>query len=282
MSIFKINRLQALIFNYFTAFFLGILFSDTALKELLKVSSESWFLASLVLGILFILVFSLMAKTTQTHGVGVVSVASKMSLSLPVLFVFLVYKEPITFYKVLGFIFALVAVFLISYTKPKSAGTNLVTKSSKWTYLLPLWVFLGSGIIETSIKYIQEEMLTKSDVASFSAFVFFSAAITGVIVRVFKIISNPKDIQLSGSVSKSLIGGICLGVPNFFSIYFFIQALQSNVLSGAGVFIINNVSIVVVATVLGIILFNETFELKNKIGILLALLSITLIFVEAT
>lgn len=275
--------MQALIFNYITAFVLGITLTETALNELQNVPNEPWFIASLLLGVLFILVFSLMAKTTQTHGVGVVSVASKMSLSLPVLFVFLVYKEPVTFYKILGFILALAAVFLISYTKPKTVGTNLATKSSKWMYLLPLWVFLGSGIIETSIKYIQEEMLTNSSVASFSAFVFFSAATTGVLIRLSELLRGQSNRKLlSKQVTKSLIGGICLGVPNFFSVYFFIQALQSNILTSAGVFIINNVSIVVIATFLGIILFNEKFELKNKIGIMLALLSICLIFVEAT
>lgn len=275
--------MQALIFNYITAFVLGITLTETALNELQNVPNEPWFIASLLLGVLFILVFSLMAKTTQTHGVGVVSVASKMSLSLPVLFVFLVYKEPVTFYKILGFVLALAAVFLISYTKPKTVGTNLATKSSKWVYLLPLWVFLGSGIIETSIKYIQEEMLTNSSVASFSAFVFFSAATTGVLIRLSELLRGQSNRKLlSKQVTKSLVGGICLGVPNFFSVYFFIQALQSNILSSAGVFIINNVSIVVIATFLGIILFNEKFELKNKIGIMLALLSICLIFVEAT
>ncbi len=275
--------MQALIFNYITAFVLGITLTETALNELQNVPNEPWFIASLLLGVLFILVFSLMAKTTQTHGVGVVSVASKMSLSLPVLFVFLVYKEPVTFYKILGFVLALAAVFLISYTKPKTVGTNLATKSSKWVYLLPLWVFLGSGIIETSIKYIQEEMLTNSSVASFSAFVFFSAATTGILIRLSELLRGQSNRKLlSKQVTKSLVGGICLGVPNFFSVYFFIQALQSNILSSAGVFIINNVSIVVVATFLGIILFNEKFELKNKIGIMLALLSICLIFVEAT
>jgi drug/metabolite transporter (DMT)-like permease len=278
LDLFKVDTLQALIVNYFTAFFLGLLFTNLKLNELSAVVEAPWIWASLLLGVLFIFVFSLMVKTTQTHGVGVVSVASKMSLSIPVLFVFMFYGEPFTILKIVGFILALSAVFLISYTR-KSKVSKASLSSHKLVFLLPLWVFLGSGVIETSLKYIEEEMLSTAEVGLFSAVVFLVAGCSGLLISwigSFKrhTKKKPKDLL------KNIVSGICLGVPNFFSVYFFILALKSKLLSSAGVFIINNVSIVVIATILGIILFKEKFEFKNKLGVGLAILSICLIFIE--
>lgn len=278
LDLFKVDTLHALIVNYFTAFFLGLLFTQVQLNELSTIVEAPWMWASLVLGVLFIFVFSFMVKTTQTHGVGVVSVASKMSLSIPVLFVFMFYGEPITTLKILGFIMALIAVFLISYTKKKKLSNPSVS-SHKLSFLLPLWVFLGSGVIETSLKYIEEEMLTTSEVGIFSAFVFLVAGCSGLLISWVSSLKR-KAKKTTRGLLKSFVGGVCLGVPNFFSVYFFILALKSKLLSSAGVFIINNVSVVVVATILGIILFKEKFEFKNKLGVGLAILSICLIFIE--
>jgi uncharacterized membrane protein len=76
---------------------------------------------------------------------------------------------------------------------------------------------------------------------------------------------------------NSIIGGIALGVPNYFSIYFLLGALQNNVLNSASVFTINNVAIVMLSTLLGIVLFREELSVKNWVGITLAVFSIILV-----
>ena len=76
---------------------------------------------------------------------------------------------------------------------------------------------------------------------------------------------------------KNLIAGIILGVPNYYSILFLIKALQIKGFESSTLFTINNVGIVVVSTIVGLILFKEKFSLKNKIGILLAITGIVLV-----
>ena len=76
---------------------------------------------------------------------------------------------------------------------------------------------------------------------------------------------------------KNVLGGICLGVPNYFSIYFLLKALQHPMLTSASVFTINNVAIVMLSTLLGILLFKEVLSLKNWLGIGLAIISIVLV-----
>ena len=76
---------------------------------------------------------------------------------------------------------------------------------------------------------------------------------------------------------KNILGGIALGIPNFFSIYFLVMALRSEGFESSSIFTINNVAIVLVSTVLGIALFREKLILKNWIGIALAIISILLV-----
>jgi len=73
------------------------------------------------------------------------------------------------------------------------------------------------------------------------------------------------------------LGGFLLGIPNYFSIYFFILALRIDGLDSSSIFIINNVSIVLLSTLLGIVCFKEKISPKNWIGIGIAILSILLI-----
>lgn len=226
---------------------------------------ESWFLGTIFLGILFIIVFNLMAKTSQDVGVSVASVATKMSLVIPVVFGVLVYKEELGTLKIIGIILALAAVYFASIKEK-----YITIKRS--SLLLPISVFLGSGIIDTAIKYVQEIHIEENKFPLFSATVFGSAAAVGIIFIIMKSAKTPIKPN-----HKNILGGIALGVPNYFSVYFLLRALQHPSLNSASVFTINNVSIVMLSTLLGILLFKEQISLKNWGGIALAVISIILV-----
>jgi len=160
---------------------------------------------------------------------------------------------------------ALAAVYFASL----KATVGELKKSS---LLLPALVFLGSGSIDVSLNYFRDAHIAKEDFAVFSATIFASAALIGLLVILIKSVQQPLRINY-----KNTIGGICLGVPNFFSIYFLLRALGSETLNSATVFTLNNVSIVLLSTLLGILLFKEKLMLKNWFGIGLAIISIILI-----
>ena len=82
-SRFKVNTLQAIVVNYFVACGTGLLLYDGEIV-LQKIPEYPWFLYALALGSLFIGIFNLMAWTTQRSGLSVVSVATKMSVVVPV------------------------------------------------------------------------------------------------------------------------------------------------------------------------------------------------------
>lgn len=261
---YKVETLYAIIANYVVACIVGLLYYQGEIS-VVDIPQKPWFWGTFSLGLLFILVFNLMAAASQRNGVAVASVATKMSFVLPVLFGVYVYQEQLSAIKVLGMILALAAVYFAS-AKDKSAS---ISKSS---LLLPILVFIGSGLIDTSLKYIQESYIDEKEFAIFSSTVFASAAIIGIVFILLQTIKKPLKVNF-----RNILGGIVLGVPNYFSIYFLLRALQNDTLNSASIFTINNVAIVMFSTLLGIVLFREKISVKNWGGIILAVISILLV-----
>lgn len=261
---YKIQTFYAIITNYVVACIVGLLlYKGTIAVE--TIPKKPWFWGTFALGALFIIVFNLIAATAQRNGVSVASVATKMSLVIPVIVGVTVYKEELGPIKVIGIVFALAAVYFASIKK--TYGTV-----SKTSFLLPALVFLGSGFIDISINYFREAHIVQEDFAIFSATVFAAAATVGLVTIIVKSFNVSLKINL-----RNILGGICLGIPNFFSIYFLLRALGNENLNSATVFTINNVAIVMCSTLLGIILFKERLIPKNWLGIGLAIVSIILV-----
>ena len=75
-SRFEINTLQALVVNYFTAFIIGLFFTEVDF-DYNHIIEKQWYPGSFMLGFLFIGVFYATAITSQRNGLSVASVASK-------------------------------------------------------------------------------------------------------------------------------------------------------------------------------------------------------------
>ncbi|MGI9553091.1 MAG: EamA family transporter, partial [Aurantibacter sp.] len=214
-AVYKIETFYAIITNYVVACLCGFYFYNGKVI-ISEIPQKDWFWGTLALGVLFIVVFNLTAATAQKVGVSVASVAMKMSLIIPVIFGVAVYHEKLGPLKILGIILALVAVYFASY-KEKSV------KVQNATLLLPLLVFLGSGIIDTSIKFIQETYIAEVEYPIFSATVFAAAALAGLVLILLKSFKKSLKINL-----RNIAGGMTLGVVNYFSIYFLLRALQTD------------------------------------------------------
>lgn len=260
----KIQTFYAIIINYITACLVGILFYKKPI-QLYEIPKNDWFYGTLFLGVLFILVFNLMAKTSQRLGVSVASVATKMSFVIPVILGLILYNEKLSFFKTSGVVLAMAAVYFASV---KDAPRAIQKRS----FLLPVMVFLGSGIIDASIKYMEENHVSTNEFPIFSATVFGVAACTGILFILLRSFDKPLKLNF-----KNVLGGVALGIPNYFSIFFLLRALQNEALNSASIFTINNVAIVMFSTLLGIVLFKEKISTKNWSGIALAVISIMLV-----
>lgn len=265
---FKIPTLQGIVVNYFVAgttalFFVG---EDYTIKE---VVSADYFPVSLMLGALFISIFYLISLTAQKINIAVASVANKMSVVMPVIVAFVLYGDNVTLLKVLAIILALASVFLTTKSDNKGAAKN------KSLMILPVLVFFGSGIIDTLVNYANKRLIhTPKEDALFTGFGFYIAGCIGIIWLGYMFIFRKEKF-----VPKSIIAGIILGIPNFFSIYFILKALSSNVLESSQLYPMANVFIVILSSLAGVILFKEKLSKINAVGILLSVVSIALIMI---
>ncbi len=266
-KLFKVYRVQtmyAIIVNYAVACAVGFLFFDGDVS-ILQVVNKPWLPYTMALGLLFILVFNVTAKTAQQLGVSVASVASKMSLVIPVIFGIILYNEYLSLLTIIGILLALAAVY---FTSLKNDSLVIKLESLR----LPLLLFIGSGLVDASIKFFQEKLVAPSDFALFTATVFGSAALFGVMSILLMWFKTPLKVNY-----RNLLAGVALGIPNYFTIFFLLRALKYEGLNSASIFTVINVAVVLLSTLLGILFFKEKLSLKNWGGIALAVLSIILV-----
>lgn len=265
-----LNTFQAIVFNYITCVLTGFIFlGDRQIIANLKFT-DHWVIIGLILGMVFISTFYLMALTTQRFTMTVSSIASKMSLIIPVLISLLilnVQSKDYSIFNYIGMTLAIPAIFFSSYKKKGVEGTNF----SGLSILLPLSVFVLGGLIDSTINYTSFHYLNEATEPLFPTIIFSSATIVGVVL----LIVRKKKIQL-----KNIIGGVILGVVNYFSIYFLIRSLTYFNNDGAVVYPLLNVGVILVSALFSIFIFKEHLSKLNRNGLLLAILCIILISLE--
>ena len=267
---YDVNTFAAIIINYITAAVTGILFLETEynFKDVLH---ANWLTICIPLGLLFITIFYLISQTAQRISISTASVANKMSVAMPILFSVIFLNQHLTILKIIGVILALVAVYFSTKTiKSEKASSKLL-----W---LPISVFFGSGLIDIAINAANAFYTTSpNDSALFSITTFLSAFCFGLIILLFQFFVTKKQIFQSVFKLKNIIGGIALGIPNYFSIYFIFKSLHSHVLDSAQLFPILNLSNVALSAIVAWLLFKEKLSSINIIGIFMAVIAIILI-----
>lgn len=266
---FDIKTFPAIITNYGVCVITGTLYTGFSQVSTEADTSAPWFYSAMALGVVFVSTFYLMAKTTQERGVSVATVASKMSLAIPVVFSLFILKlgtNNLDAWNYLGIVLAFVAIILVSRKK----GTNLQEKQPMTLkYIaLPLGVFLLGGVIDTSLNYVNHHYISEATEAVFPIFIFGFAFIFGIIFAIIKKVKFR---------AKDILGGIYLGIPNYFSIYLQLKALSAFDNNGAILYPSLNIGIIVVSTLAAILFFKEKLSRINMIGVSLAVVVIFLL-----
>lgn len=261
---FGVNTLQGIVVNYVTAGSLGLLLGGIPVS-FSSVLHTNWIWIPPVLGMLFISVFFLIARTAQTMGVSVATVANKMSVVMPVAAALIFYHEHFSIIQVIGMALTLVAVYLTAMPA-KSEGPKAENK-----FWLPALVFIGSGIIDSLVNEAKHKVSDEL-LSFFISLCFLSAFVIGISIVTGRII-----IKKEKFAGKSILAGILLGIPNYFSIYGIAKALGSNFLPGSALYPLNNMGIVLASAAGAFFLFREKLSIPNWIGIALSVSAISLI-----
>lgn len=260
---YKVDTLQAVVANYFVAFTCGImLFSNdlSVLKdqEIMQASPYAF-----LCGVLFISLFVIMGISSQKNGVATTSIAVKMSMILSVLFVLLVKSIPININSSIPLLLAVTGVFLVSYQDQTKKGTGSV-------WMLGV-LFLGSACLDLVLFFVQDAWLPKFHQGIFASLGFGMAGCLGIIYLCVLRLQKKLVFDL-----RSWLGGIVLGIPNYFSIYLLVKAYGSMGIEPQQVLSIANVGVVMASALVGFLLFKEPFSWKKGWGLVLCLLALSL------
>ena len=267
---FRVNLFQAIVFNYITCVITGSLLNGSFPVNGGMVQTP-WFRWASVMGVLFVSIFTIVGLTAQKISVAVASVANKRSLVIPVVLSVYLYGEPAAGWKLAGVLLALLAVVLTCYPQ-KQVATDQPAFAKKWKYILPLVLFIGSGLLDALINHVQQTYVTEENQNAYLVSGFLFAATIGSILLVVQIVLRRQVFSF-----KNLLAGILIGVPNYFSIWCLVRFLKLSPWQSSASIPVNNMGIVLFSSVMARLLFREKLSTINWLGITLSIISIYLI-----
>jgi len=260
---YGVRSFQAIVFNYFTCVGVGALFLPEN-KPLFTPTPE--LLLTLFLGLCFFLTFTLTSLTVQRVGVTVASLATNLSLVLPVLFSLLVLgagSRALSAANYAGMGLALVAIALASVKTPARA-TRSVSTGGSWAALLPVMVFLLSGSNNALTNFVTAQ--GRFSEVEFTWLAFVGAAFSAGFVLVVQVARGRERFH-----ARSALGGVVLGLGNYLSYLFLVRALSDFGGNGALLFPLYNLGTILLAAGVAVLGFGERLSVLNKIGLGLAL-----------
>ena len=259
---YKINVVQAIAWNYLSA---GILCWGIFRPQIFNVSQADLpYPIYLTLGILLPVLFVLLAASVRFSGIVRTDIAQRLSLFIPVLAAFLLFKESPSWLKISGIALAFAAILLsIPWQKSKEKQP-----SSGWIYLI--CVFAGLGVIDILFKQIAQ--IKTIEYTSSLLIIFIIAFVISILTLVYLFITGKSKFEW-----VNLACGLILGAANFGNILFYIKAHQVLADQPSVVFASMNIGVILMGSVVGIFIFKERLSRLNYAGIVLALVSIVLI-----
>jgi len=260
---FKIDNWQAISVNYIVATAFGFIIYQGEISTEVIIEKD-WLIYSLLLGLTFICTFFIFALSSQKVGVALTSVASKMSVVIPVIAGLILLGETINWLSGLGIAVALIAFYL-------TLGGRKNSSFPRKYIILPLLLFAGNGVNDTIMKYSEYHYVSDTnDLILYLSMVFFTAMVLGVMISLVRLIKNTFKPAM-----RNVMAGIILGLINFGSTFYILKAMS--IYDSSVVFPITNAGIVSLSALVGFIFFKEKLNTRNWIGILLAILAILFI-----
>ncbi len=222
-----------------------------------KNSSIIWGVSiGLFSGILFFLGFIYYQKSVKENGVSLSGAFGKLGILVPMTLGMILWKEIPLPLQWVGIVLAIASIILVN--NPFRSRTDKIRLSL-------LLLFLFNGLAEFSNKLFQNYTVTGYK-NIFLLCVFFSAFL--ISFAVFR----KKEIKLK---REDVITGLIVGLPNFFSSFFLIMALEG--IKSSVVFPVFSAGSVVMIGLGGFFIFREKLEGKDIISLIMILLALILI-----
>lgn len=269
----QMHNLNVTLFNYLAAAIIGALMLYQAgispqaisLTSVIgnfsgALSSEGSYTFSILFGVavgfLYIISLLLTQQSIKAKGTSLTTMFQRTGIVIPILTSAFLWNEIPTMLQVVGIIAAL---FSLVYMNSDGKGIKISG--------LLLAVFLTGGMCELSNKLYQMYALEEH-----KPLFLFAIFVTCVALCVLYIYTSKIRSPLS---LKEVLLGTAIGIPNIFSAYFIIKALEH--LPTGIVFPVLSVGTILLITLISTIAFGEKFSKRNRIAIAVFLVSIVLV-----
>lgn len=263
----KADIFQVIVVNYFVCVLTGSI-ANGSMPNPISVCTQQGGWGPIAMGIGFIAVFNVMAITTQRISVAVSAVSNKLSFIIPVFFSVIIFHERLQAIQWLGMLIALLAVVFTCLPSEKQQSMQ----SRVTFFFLPLLLFVGSGLLDTLMNYLQHHFINEQNRHAYLITGFGVAGCIGVCIALVGYYTGFRKWN-----TINIIAGIALGIPNYFSIHCLVKFLSLAGKSSSAGIAINNIGIVLLSALLAWILFKQTLSKLNMLGILLAIIAIGMI-----
>ncbi len=262
--IFKITRkynanpIQIIAFNYIAAL---VLCYFTFSPDLTTVHEDAPWNIYAAIGILLPIVFLFLVFSIKHMGIVKTDAAQRLSLFIPILAAWLIFKEEFNSYKVIGLIIGFIALLFI-------LRKQMQNEQNKWIF--PVAVFVGFGVIDILFKQIA---LYTTLPYTTSLFIVFSIALAvSLLIVLYDVI-----FKKNGFSAKNALFGALVGIFNFGNILFYLKAHKAFAENPSTVFAGMNMGVIILGSLVGLFFFKEKLSKINIIGLFLALISIIFI-----
>lgn len=276
----NLNRYAVTTMNYFTAFtvslFLALIegnidfsLDGNFLEEFKNViiggntlfspgASFTWaIIIGIIAGVFFFLSFVFYQISVRENNVGLAGTFAKLGILVPMSFSIILWREFPSSIQWVGIILSITSIIIVNVSFKKSQMKDL--------HINLILLFIFGGLAEFSNKIFQKYAISEYK-SVFLFFVFFVAFIISLITT----LKRKRKIK-----RVDLITGVFVGIPNLFSSFFLIMAL--NYMKTSIVFPIYSAGSIVIITLVGTLVFKEILKRKEIVAIFMTIIALILI-----
>lgn len=208
-------------------------------------------------GIFFCTSFIQYQKSIKESGISLSNIFLKMSILIPIAISIFLWKEYPNRYQTFGMILCAISIVIINI----DFNQNYL-KSIKPSLLL-LLLYGGIGGFSTKI-YQKYALIQYKDLL---LFFIFTAAFLVSLIYIFK---EKRDYT-----KYDVITGLLVGIPNLFTSFFMVLAL--NYINTSTAYLLSSAGSIVLVLIVGVLIFKEKLATKEKIAILITIIALGLI-----
>lgn len=238
-------------------------------KNLMEVSDQSTRLSAhnsmlwgaligSVAGVFFFLAFIYYQKSVKENGASLSGAFAKIGILIPMTFSIIIWREIPTLVQAIGIVLAIISIMVANLSKK-----SLNKLDFNWTLL---FLFFLGGMAEFSNKIYQQYALNE-----YKEFFLFFVFLIAFLLSGFYTLKEKSKIK-----ATDVLTGIAVGIPNLFSSFFLILALED--LPTSVVFPFYSAGSIIIITLGSWFLFKEKVENRKKLAILLTVVALILIY----